>query len=145
MPPPSIGANALATGSVIGLEGIVECPVRTIARKAPTHVAAPFIGDRRFILAIRPIIAIRPAVIAVGRAVIRVIVWTVVGLCQCATNDRTESQATQGQAPEKLEEAMVSGSLLQASEVAEVVIFMLTRRRGMTIRDVIVMPTNFDL
>jgi ribitol 2-dehydrogenase len=35
--------------------------------------------------------------------------------------------------------------LLQASEVAEVVIFMLTRRRGMTIRDVIVMPTNFDL
>ncbi|CDM61444.1 MULTISPECIES: SDR family oxidoreductase [Rhizobium] len=47
--------------------------------------------------------------------------------------------------PEKLEEAKVSGSLLQASEVAEVVIFMLTRPRGMTIRDVIMMPTNFDL
>ena len=46
---------------------------------------------------------------------------------------------------EKLREAKESGSLIEASEVAEVVLFMLTRRRGMTIRDVIVMPTNFDL
>jgi ribitol 2-dehydrogenase len=29
--------------------------------------------------------------------------------------------------------------------VANVVIFMLTRPRGMTIRDVIMLPTNFDL
>jgi ribitol 2-dehydrogenase len=46
---------------------------------------------------------------------------------------------------EKLKEAKESGSLLEASEVAEVVMFMLTRQRGMTIRDVIMMPTNFDL
>jgi ribitol 2-dehydrogenase len=46
---------------------------------------------------------------------------------------------------EKLREAKASGSLLEASEVAEVVMFMLTRPRGMTIRDVIMMPTNFDL
>ena len=46
---------------------------------------------------------------------------------------------------EKLAEAKASGSLLQASEVAEVVMFMLTRPRGMTIRDVVMMPTNFDL
>lgn len=47
--------------------------------------------------------------------------------------------------PEKLAEARASGSLLEASEVANVLTFMLTRPRGMTIRDVIMLPTNFDL
>jgi ribitol 2-dehydrogenase len=46
---------------------------------------------------------------------------------------------------DKLREAKESGSLLEASEVANVVTFMLTRPRGMTIRDVVMMPTNFDL
>jgi ribitol 2-dehydrogenase len=46
---------------------------------------------------------------------------------------------------EKLNEARASGSLLEASDVADVVMFMLTRPRGMTIRDVVMMPTNFDL
>lgn len=46
---------------------------------------------------------------------------------------------------EKLQEAREQGSLLEASDVAEVVMFMLTRPRGMTIRDVVMMPTNFDL
>lgn len=46
---------------------------------------------------------------------------------------------------EKLKEAKASGSLLEASEVAKVVMFMLTRPRGMTIRDVVMLPTNFDL
>lgn len=46
---------------------------------------------------------------------------------------------------DKLAEARASGSLLDADEVAEVVTFMLTRPRGMTIRDVVMMPTNFDL
>ena len=46
---------------------------------------------------------------------------------------------------DKLAEARASGSLLDAAEVAEVVTFMLTRPRGMTIRDVVMMPTNFDL
>ncbi|QCB45980.1 SDR family oxidoreductase [Hydrogenophaga sp. PAMC20947] len=46
---------------------------------------------------------------------------------------------------EKLAEAKASGSLVEASEIAEVIVFMLTRRRGMTIRDVVLMPTNFDL
>ena len=46
---------------------------------------------------------------------------------------------------EKLKEARASGSLLEPSEVAEVVVFMLTRPRGMTIRDVVMMPSNFDL
>jgi len=46
---------------------------------------------------------------------------------------------------DKLEEAKAKGSLLVASEVADVVLFMLTRPRGMTIRDVVMMPTQFDL
>ena len=46
---------------------------------------------------------------------------------------------------DKLAEAKASGSLLEASEIAEVIVFMLTRPRGMTIRDVVMMPTNFDL
>ena len=46
---------------------------------------------------------------------------------------------------DKLAEAKASGSLLDAAEVADVVLFMLTRPRGMTIRDVVMMPTNFDL
>jgi len=46
---------------------------------------------------------------------------------------------------DKLAEAKASGSLIEASEVAAVVLFMLTRPRGMTIRDVVMMPTNFDL
>ena len=46
---------------------------------------------------------------------------------------------------EKLQEAKDSGSLLDVSEVAEVIMFMLTRPRGMTIRDVVMLPTNFDL
>ena len=48
-------------------------------------------------------------------------------------------------ASRELQEARESGSLLEAGEVAEVVMFMLTRQRGMTIRDVVLMPTNFDL
>ncbi len=47
--------------------------------------------------------------------------------------------------PEKLQQAREAGSLLEAREVANVVIFMLTRPRSMTIRDVVMLPTNFDL
>ena len=47
--------------------------------------------------------------------------------------------------PEKLAEAQACGSLLDAGDVADVVLFMLTRPRGMTIRDVVMLPTNFDL
>jgi len=34
---------------------------------------------------------------------------------------------------------------IEASEVASVLMFMLTRPRGITIRDVVMLPTNFDL
>lgn len=46
---------------------------------------------------------------------------------------------------EKLKEAKEAGSLIEAEEVANVIMFMLTRPRNVTIRDVVMMPTNFDL
>jgi ribitol 2-dehydrogenase len=46
---------------------------------------------------------------------------------------------------EKLREAKESGSLIEAAEVGQVILFMLTRPRGITIRDVVMLPTNFDL
>jgi ribitol 2-dehydrogenase len=46
---------------------------------------------------------------------------------------------------ENLRKAKESGSLIEPSEVADAVIFMLTRPRNVTIRDVIVLPTNFDI
>ncbi|KTT13131.1 glucose dehydrogenase [Pseudomonas oryzihabitans] len=45
----------------------------------------------------------------------------------------------------KLDEAMASGALMEASEVAEAVVFMLTRPRNVVIRDLIIMPTSVDL
>ncbi len=47
--------------------------------------------------------------------------------------------------PEKLQEARDAGSLVEAEEIGQVILFMLTRPRHMTIRDVVMMPTNFDL
>ena len=46
---------------------------------------------------------------------------------------------------ENLRNAKESGSLIEPSEVADAIIFMLTRPRNVTIRDVVVLPTNFDL
>jgi ribitol 2-dehydrogenase len=45
----------------------------------------------------------------------------------------------------KMEEALASGSLMQPEEVAEAVIFMLTRPRGVTIRDLVILPLTVDL
>jgi len=46
---------------------------------------------------------------------------------------------------DKLQEAKEQGSLMEASEVAETILFMLTRPRHVTIRDVVIMPSQFDL
>lgn len=46
---------------------------------------------------------------------------------------------------DKLQEAKASGSLMETSDVAEAILFMLTRPRHVTIRDVVMMPTQFDL
>lgn len=46
---------------------------------------------------------------------------------------------------EKLEEEMASGGLIEPKEVAEAVLFMLTRPRNVTIRDLVILPQANDL
>ena len=45
---------------------------------------------------------------------------------------------------DQLQAAKDAGALMEASEVAEAVLFILSRRRTVTIHDVIVLPTNID-
>ena len=46
---------------------------------------------------------------------------------------------------EKLQEAKQSGCVIDPLEVAQAVMFMLTRPRNVTIRDTIILPTGFEL
>ncbi len=45
----------------------------------------------------------------------------------------------------KLDEAIAAGGLMEASEVAEAVMFMLSRPRNITIRDLVILPLSTDL
>jgi len=45
----------------------------------------------------------------------------------------------------KMEEALANGSLMQPKEVAEAVIFMLTRPRNVVVRDLVLLPNSVDL
>jgi ribitol 2-dehydrogenase len=46
---------------------------------------------------------------------------------------------------ENLRKAKENGSLIEPVEVADALVFALTRGRNVTIRDMIVLPTNFDI
>lgn len=46
---------------------------------------------------------------------------------------------------EKMEEALANGSIMQPREVAEAVLFMLTRPRSVVIRDMVILPNSVDL
>jgi len=46
---------------------------------------------------------------------------------------------------EKLDEALASGALIEPSEVAAAVLFMLTRPRNVTIRDLVILPQSEDI
>lgn len=46
---------------------------------------------------------------------------------------------------EKLEDALANGSLMQPKEVAECVLFMVTRPRNVTVRDLVILPNSVDL
>lgn len=46
--------------------------------------------------------------------------------------------------PERLQAAKDAGALIEPSEVAEAVLFILTRPRNVTIHDIVVLPTNVD-
>jgi ribitol 2-dehydrogenase len=45
----------------------------------------------------------------------------------------------------KMEEALANGSLMQPKEVADAVLFMLTRPRTVTIRDLVILPLTVDI
>ena len=45
----------------------------------------------------------------------------------------------------KMEEALANGSLMQPEEVAEAVLFMVTRKPGVTVRDLVILPLTVDL
>lgn len=46
---------------------------------------------------------------------------------------------------ENLRKAKESGSIIEPSAVADAIMYMLTRPRNVTIRDLVVLPTNFDI
>lgn len=46
---------------------------------------------------------------------------------------------------EKMDQALAEGSLMQPEEVAECLLFMLTRPKGITIRDIVILPNSVDL
>ena len=46
---------------------------------------------------------------------------------------------------EKMQEALDNGSLMQPKEVAEAVLFMLSRPRNVVIRDLVILPNSVDL
>jgi ribitol 2-dehydrogenase len=46
---------------------------------------------------------------------------------------------------EKLDEALAAGGLIEPGEVAEAVLFMLTRPRNVTIRDLVILPQSADI
>ncbi|KQP13622.1 SDR family oxidoreductase [Pseudorhodoferax sp. Leaf267] len=45
----------------------------------------------------------------------------------------------------KLDDALANGSLMQPQEVADCVLFMLTRPRNVTVRDIVILPNSVDL
>jgi len=47
--------------------------------------------------------------------------------------------------PERLKAEIAAGALMEPRDVAEAVLFMLTRRKGVIIRDLVILPHNFDV
>lgn len=45
----------------------------------------------------------------------------------------------------KMEEALANGSLMQPIEVAEAILFMVTRSKNVTVRDLVILPNSVDL
>ena len=46
---------------------------------------------------------------------------------------------------ENLKKAKETGSLMDPNEVADAILYMLTRPRTVTIRDMVILPTQFDI
>ncbi|MCG7349609.1 SDR family oxidoreductase [Sphingomonas sp. ACRSK] len=47
--------------------------------------------------------------------------------------------------PERLRKEIDAGALMEPRDVAEAVLFMLTRRKGVIVRDLVILPHSFDI
>ena len=47
--------------------------------------------------------------------------------------------------PARLKSQIDAGALMEPRDVAEAVLFMLTRRKGVVVRDLVILPQNFDV
>ncbi|MBX3593552.1 SDR family oxidoreductase [Sphingomonas sp.] len=47
--------------------------------------------------------------------------------------------------PQRLADEIAAGALMEPRDVAEAIVFMLTRRKGVIIRDLVILPHNFDV
>ena len=47
--------------------------------------------------------------------------------------------------PQRLREEIAAGALMEPSDVAEAILFMLTRRKGVIVRDLVILPHSFDV
>jgi len=45
----------------------------------------------------------------------------------------------------KMDEALAAGALIQPTEISDAVLFMLSRPRNVTIRDLVILPSNLDM
>ena len=111
------GGDVVVTSSVAGLVPVVWEPVYTASK----HAVQAFVHTLR-----RQVIrhGIRVGAVAPGPVVTALL--------------KDWPQA-------KLDEALASGSLMEPREVAEAVLFMLTRPRGVVVRDMVILPHGVDL
>lgn len=47
--------------------------------------------------------------------------------------------------PQRLKDEIAAGALMEPRDVADAIVFMLTRRKGVIIRDLVILPHNFDV
>lgn len=109
--------DIVVTSSIAGLVPVVVEPVYTASK----HAVQAFVHTLRRQVAKH---GVRVGAIAPGPVVTALI------------NDWPKA---------KLDDALANGSLMQPDDVAEAVLFMLTRPRNITIRDLVVVPCSLDL
>ena len=109
--------DVIVTSSVAGLVPVVVEPVYTASK----HAVQAFVHTLRRQVAKH---GIRVGAVAPGPVVTALL------------NDWPKA---------KLDDALAAGSIMEPKEVAEAVLFMLTRPRNVTIRDLVILPQSLDL
>lgn len=111
------GGDIIVTSSIAGLVPVVWEPIYTASK----HAIQAFVHTLRRQLSVH---SIRVGAVAPGPVVTALL----------------DDWPT-----EKMEEALSNGSLMQPEEVADSVVFMLTRPANVTIRDLVILPNSVDL